>query len=108
MRISLSTSAARHIAEVLGSRPDALGLRLGLKASGCSGFRYEFEPAEAVEEDDEVLVTQGVTLIVSRQCRPFLEGMHLDYIREGLNQRLAVTNPNVTAECGCGESFAVS
>ncbi len=109
MPITLTERAARHVEKML-ARPeaaDAHGLRLGIKASGCSGFAYVVDYAEEIGEQDIVLESHGVKVVVAQQHRPFLEGTEVDYVRDGINFRFDFRNPNVRDLCGCGESFAV-
>jgi len=82
-------------------------LRLGVRKSGCSGYAYVVEPAQQVNDDDLQFDDQGVRLVVSRDSLPILDGMELDYRKEGLNEAFKFNNPNVKDSCGCGESFSV-
>ncbi len=109
MPVTLTERAARHVRKMLEHEEQvgAIGLRLGIKPSGCSGFAYRVDYAEEVGEDDQVIEMHGVKVVVARQHRPFLEGTEVDYVRDGLNQRFDFRNPNVRDLCGCGESFAV-
>lgn len=107
MAVQITEAAASHIRRTLSKENGAVALRLGVKASGCSGFEYTVGVADAVGEDDTVYEEHGAKVVVDRKSLPFLQGMEVDYIREGLNQRLEFRNPNVTASCGCGESFAI-
>lgn len=107
MTIMLTENAAKHVQNLLARNEGAIGLRLGVKASGCSGFGYTVELAEAPDDTDEVFEQHGVKVVISRKNLPFLAGMEVDYVRDGLNRRFDFRNPNVTGSCGCGESFAV-
>lgn len=107
MAVQITEAAANHIRRTLSKESGAVALRLGVKASGCSGFEYTVGVADTVGEDDTVYEGHGAKVVVDRKSLPFLQGMEVDYIREGLNQRLEFRNPNVTASCGCGESFAI-
>ncbi len=109
MPVTLTERAAKHVERMLAQqdRDAAVGLRLGIKTSGCSGFSYVVDYAERIGDDDEVVECHGVRVVVSRKHRPFLEGTEVDYVRDGLNQRFAFHNPNIRETCGCGESFAV-
>jgi iron-sulfur cluster assembly protein len=107
MGIQVTTRAAEHIRRSLARQGEALGLRLGVRTSGCSGFMYTVGYADAVTETDEVFQQHGVSVVVDRKSLPFLDGVEVDFIREGVNERFSFRNPNVTAECGCGESFSV-
>jgi len=108
MSIQVTERAAEHIRRSLEKHGNGIGLRLGVKTSGCSGFRYTVDYAESINEDDTVEETGGVRIVVDGKSRPFLDGMEVDFVREGLNQRFAFRNPNIAAECGCGESFSVA
>ena len=107
MSIQVTERAANHIREALAEHGSGVGLRLGVRTSGCSGFMYTVDYAETVDDNDTLFEQHGVAVVVDQKSLPFLEGMELDFIREGLNERFAFRNPNVTAECGCGESFSV-
>lgn len=107
MTIQVTERAAEHIRRSLERHGGGVGLRLGVRTSGCSGFMYTVGYADAVEADDTVLEQHGVAVVVDRKSLPFLDGLELDFVRDGLNERFSFRNPNVTAECGCGESFAV-
>ena len=107
MTIQLTERAADHIRDALARHGTGMGLRLGVRTSGCSGFMYTVDYADALGEDDMLVEQHGVSVVIDRKSLPFLEGMEVDFIREGLNERFSFRNPNVTAECGCGESFSV-
>lgn len=107
MTIQVTERAADHIRHALANHDGGVGLRLGIKTSGCSGFAYTVGYAESVDEGDSVFEERGVTVVVDRKSLPFLEGIEVDFVRDGLNERFSFRNPNVTAECGCGESFSV-
>jgi len=107
MAITLTEKAAKHVQGLAAKHPDILGLRLGVKPSGCSGLSYTVDGAKEIGEGDEVFEQHGVKLVVDRKSLPFLEGVEVDFVREGLNQRFAFNNPNAKGTCGCGESFAV-
>ncbi len=105
--IRLTDTAVRHVKDYLARHEGGVGLRLGVKTTGCSGFAYTVDYAEIVEETDEVIEQDGIKLLISRKSLPFLEGTEVDFIREGLNHRFDFRNPNVKDTCGCGESFTV-
>ena len=107
MSISLTASAAERVRSHLHSRGHGLGLRLGVKETGCSGFAYVVEYADATQPDDLMFETQGVRVYVDRSNLAFLDGTCIDFVRQGLNESFRFDNPNVKAECGCGESFTV-
>ena len=107
MTISLTESAAKHVQNFLAKRGKGVGLRLGVRTSGCSGMAYKLEFADAVDSEDLQFVSNGVTILVDQHSMPYLDGMELDYTREGLNEGFKFNNPNVKDSCGCGESFKV-
>lgn len=107
MAITLSDTAATHVANFLTKRGKGFGLRLGVRTSGCSGMAYKLEFVDEVNEDDLVFETNGVRVVVDAKSLPYLDGMELDYAREGLNEGFKFNNPNVKDQCGCGESFNV-
>jgi iron-sulfur cluster assembly protein len=105
--ISLTTNAAKHVQNFLIKRGKGVGLRLGVRTSGCSGMAYKLEFADAVDSEDLQFVSNGVTILVDQHSLPYIDGMELDYTREGLNEGFKFNNPNVKDACGCGESFKV-
>ncbi len=107
MAITLTDSAAKHVQNFLSKRGKGVGLRLGVRTSGCSGMAYKLEFADETGVDDLHFVSGGVTVLVDPKSLPYLDGMELDYTREGLNEGFKFNNPNVKDECGCGESFKV-
>lgn len=107
MAITLTEGAARHVANFIAKRGKGVGLRIGVRTSGCSGMAYKLEFADEVKSDDVEFSSNGVTLLVDPQSLPYIDGMELDYTREGLNEGFKFNNPNVKNECGCGESFGV-
>ncbi len=107
MAITLTENAARHVLAFLAKRGKGIGLRLGVRTSGCSGMAYKLEFADVAGDDDVKFESGGVTVLVDPQSLPYIDGMELDYTREGLNEGFKFNNPNVKNECGCGESFSV-
>ena len=107
MAISLTTSAAERIRSQLARRGSGLGLRLGIKSSGCSGFSYVVDFADETRADDLVFDSHGVKVFVDRTSLPAIDGTEVDFVRQGLNESFRFDNPNVRGECGCGESFSV-
>lgn len=102
------TEAARnHVHSFLTNRGHGLGVRLGVKTAGCSGLSYVLEFVDELQEGDEVFDNNGVKVIVDAKSLVYLNGTELDYAKEGLNEGFQFNNPNVSAECGCGESFHV-
>ena len=107
MAITLTENAAKQIRKQLAKRGKGLGLRIGVKKVGCSGFAYTFDYADEVRQDDQIFASLDANLVVDADSLPFLDGSRLDYIREGLNDSFRVDNPNVDSTCGCGESFSL-
>ena len=107
MSIVLTETAAQRIQSQLAKRGKGYGLRIGVKKSGCSGYAYVLDYADAPGEADEVFDAFGAKVVVAREHLAFLDGLTLDFQRDGLNEAFKFRNPNVTGECGCGESFAV-
>lgn len=108
MAISLTEAAARHVGEMLKKRGSGLGLRVGTKKSGCTGFAYVVDYADTVAGDDQVFESHGVKVVVDRASLPNLDGLEIDFVRSNLlNQGFEFRNPNVKDMCGCGESFSV-
>ena len=107
MGVSLTESAAKHVAGQLTSRGKGLGIRLGVTTSGCSGMAYVLEFVDELQNEDQVFEDFGVKVFIDPKSLVYLEGTELDFVKEGLNEGLQFRNPNVSAECGCGESFTV-
>jgi len=108
MNVQLTQAAARHVASMIAKRGRGLGLRIGTRKSGCSGFAYEVDYADAIEANDQVFESHGVKLIIDRQSLPLLDGMEVDYVKANvLHEGFEFHNPQVKETCGCGESFSV-
>ena len=107
MAISLTESAAHRIKSFLSSRGQGIGLRLGVRKTGCSGFAYVVNYADEVRPDDVMFEDRGVRVYVDRESLPLIDGTTVDFVKQGLNEAFRFRNPNVTGECGCGESFSV-
>lgn len=107
MAITMTEPAAKHVAAFLSNRGKGVGLRLGVKTSGCSGMAYVLEFADVLNDDDEVFIDKGVKVIVDKKSLLYLDGTELDFVKEGLNEGFEFNNPNIDGECGCGESFSV-
>ena len=107
MSISLTQNAAKQINKQLQKRGKGIGLKLGVKKSGCSGFAYVLDYADELGDGDVVFEEHGVKVVVNDADLKILTGIELDYSREGINEAFKFNNPNVTDSCGCGESFAV-
>jgi len=107
LAVTLTEKAATHVQNYIAKRGRGVALRIGVRTSGCSGFAYKLEFADAVNPDDHQFESHGVKVVVDPKSLPFLEGTQLDYTREGLNEGFKFSNPNIKDECGCGESFNV-
>ncbi|MBI4756691.1 MAG: iron-sulfur cluster assembly protein IscA [Betaproteobacteria bacterium] len=107
MAITLTESAARHVSSFLAKRGKGVGIRLGVRTSGCSGMAYKLEYADDMQSDDIVFESHGVKVLVDPKSLPYLDGTELDFARQGLNEGFRFNNPNVKDQCGCGESFNV-
>ncbi|HET7608037.1 MAG TPA: iron-sulfur cluster assembly protein IscA [Gammaproteobacteria bacterium] len=107
MSISLTQSAATRVRTYLEKRGSGVGLRVGVRRSGCNGWAYTIDYADSVAEGDVVFDQQGVKVVVDARSLELIDGTTVDFIKEGLNEAFKFRNPNVKGECGCGESFSV-
>lgn len=107
MAISLTDAAAGRVLSYLEKRDAAVGLRLGVTKTGCSGYSYVVNYAEEVAEGDIVFEDKGVTVVVDADALPLIDGTEVDFVKNGLNEAFSFRNPNTSGECGCGESFNV-
>jgi iron-sulfur cluster assembly protein len=107
MSITLTEQAARHVQATLAKRGKGVGVRVGVRTSGCSGLAYKLEFADAVNPEDHQFESHGVRVVVDPKSLQYIDGTELDYTREGLNEGFRFRNPRVKDECGCGESFNV-
>ena len=107
MAISLTPAAAERIKSFIHNRGHGVGLRLGIKKTGCSGYAYVVNYADEVRETDRVFEERGVTVIVDKDSLGYIDGTEVDFVKQGLNEAFKFRNPNVKGECGCGESFTV-
>lgn len=107
MAITLTETAADRVATFLANRGKGVGLRLGVKTTGCSGMAYTMEFADNIEDSDTVFEDHGLKIIIDPKSLVYLDGTELDYGKEGLNEGFKFSNPNESARCGCGESFTV-
>jgi len=105
--ITLTDQAADHVRHYL-SKGSGVGLRVGVKPTGCSGYQYVIEAAENIGDKDHVFESHGIKVVTDQQSMLYLAGTELDYVREGLNAGFKFKNPNVQETCGCGESFNIS
>jgi iron-sulfur cluster assembly protein len=109
MSVQLTESAASHVNRKLTERGAGVGLRLGTRKSGCTGYAYVVDYADGIGEQDEVFESHGVKVIVDKNSLPHLEGMTIDFVKtNALNEGFEFINPNVKDMCGCGESFDVN
>lgn len=107
MSIQITEKAAEHVKKFLEKRGKGVGLRLGVRTTGCSGMAYKLEFVDETAPEDTVFESYGFKVVVDPKSLPYLEGMELDFTREGLNEGFKFNNPNEKARCGCGESFTV-
>ncbi len=105
--VTLTEAAAKHVTAFLARRGKGVGLRLGVKTSGCSGMAYKLEFADAIAADDQVWESFGVKVIVDTKSLPYIDGTELDFVKEGLQSGFKFKNPNEKEHCGCGKSFKV-
>jgi iron-sulfur cluster assembly protein len=108
MAITLTPDAATHVQRSLSKRGKGVGLRVGVRTSGCSGLAYKLEFADQVHPEDLEFESHGVRVVVDPKSLQYIDGTELDYTREGLNEGFKFRNPKVKDECGCGESFNVA
>jgi iron-sulfur cluster assembly protein len=107
MAVTMTERAAKHVANFLARRGKGVGVRLGVRTSGCSGLAYKLEYADTVNPDDREFESHGVKIFVDPKSLVYLDGTELDFVREGLNEGFKFNNPNEKDRCGCGESFRV-
>jgi iron-sulfur cluster assembly protein len=107
MSVTMTPAAAERVQSFMKSRGKGLGLRLGIKTTGCSGLAYVLEFVDDLNEDDELFSISDVNIIIDAKSLVYLDGIELDFTKEGLNEGFKFTNPNAKGECGCGESFNV-
>lgn len=107
MTISITENAAKHVADQLDTRGHGLGIRVGVKTTGCSGMAYVLEFVDKLEVGDQVFEDQGVKIIVDPKSLVYIDGTQMDFVKQGVNEGFEFTNPNAKGECGCGESFSI-
>ena len=107
MAIQLTENAANQIRKALAKRGSGIGLRLGIKKVGCSGWAYTFDYADEIRSDDATFEAHEAKLVIDADSLPALEGSTLDFRKEGLKEAFKIENPNVDGTCGCGESFSM-
>jgi iron-sulfur cluster assembly protein len=107
MAISLTLKAAERVEKYLTYRGKGIGLRLGVKTTGCSGMAYTLEFVDEALLEDQIFESRGIKIMIDPKSLVYIDGTELDFEKEGLNEGFKFNNPNVKAECGCGESFTV-
>jgi iron-sulfur cluster assembly protein len=107
MAVTLTERAAAHVQKYIAKRGHGIGLRLGVRTTGCSGLAYVLEYADDTQPEDVQFESHGTRVIIDPKSLAFIDGTELDFVREGLNEGFQFNNPNVKNECGCGESFNV-
>lgn len=107
MAITMTDAAANRVRTFLENRGKGIGLRLGVRTTGCSGMAYVLEFVDQLNEEDQTFEHDGVKIIIDPKSLVYLDGTELDFAKEGLNEGFQFNNPNVKGECGCGESFNV-
>ena len=107
MSISLTEKAAKRAKRYLDSRGKGVGLKFGVKSTGCSGMAYILEFVDEVSPEDQVFESHGIIILVDPKSLIYIDGTELDFVKEGVNDVFQFNNPNVKDSCGCGESFTV-
>lgn len=107
MAITLTAAAAERVRHFIAERGQGIGLRLGVRKTGCSGFAYVVNYADEARDDDRIFDCHGVRVLVDPESLALIDGTEVDFVRHGLNEAFRFRNPNVRGECGCGESFSV-
>lgn len=105
--ITLTERAAKHVSDFLKNRGHGKGIRVGIRTAGCSGLAYVLEFVDEPEATDERYESHGVNIFIDPKSLVYLDGLQMDFVKEGLNEGFQFSNPNQTGECGCGESFTV-
>jgi len=107
MNITFTDNAIKRFKQNLEKKPDAVGLRISIKATGCNGYAYILDYASEVNQTDELYKVSDISILVDQESLPYIKGTEIDFVKEGLNEGFEFNNPNAKAECGCGESFTV-
>ncbi len=107
MAISLTEPAAQRVRSYLSERGKGVGLRVGVRKTGCNGYSYVINYAEQIDADDVVFEDRGVTVVVDAKSLELIDGTEVDFVKNGLNEAFSFRNPNISGECGCGESFSI-
>ncbi|MFL2545946.1 MAG: iron-sulfur cluster assembly protein IscA [Candidatus Rariloculaceae bacterium] len=107
MSISLTPSAVERVQSYLEKRGHGLGLRVGVRKTGCSGYAYTIDYADSIDPNDIVFDGQGIKVVVDNDSLQLIDGTEVDFVKQGINEAFKFRNPNIKGECGCGESFSV-
>jgi iron-sulfur cluster assembly protein len=107
MAVTMTERAAKHVAGFIQKRGKGLGLRVGVRTTGCSGMAYKLEYVDAESPEDQRFESHGVKIYVDPKSLAYIDGTELDFVREGLNEGFQFNNPREKDRCGCGESFRV-
>jgi len=107
MAVTLTETAAKHVASQLANRGKGVGIRIGVTTTGCSGMAYVLEFVDELTANDAVFEDHGVRIVVDPKSLVYLDGTEMDFVKTGINEGFEFRNPNVKGECGCGESFTV-
>jgi len=107
MAVSLTKSAAERVRSYLKRRGGGIGLRVGVRRTGCSGWAYIVDYADSVDLDDIVFDADDLKVVVDKSSLELIDGTEIDFVKEGINEAFKFRNPNTKSECGCGESFSV-
>ena len=107
MAITLTDSAAERVRTYIDKRGKGIGLRLGVTLTGCSGYSYVINYADEIADSDVIFEDKGITVIVDPDALKLIDGTEVDFVKNGLNEAFSFRNPNISGECGCGESFTV-
>ena len=107
MTVSITPAASQRMRQFLERTPDAVGVRFGVRRTGCSGFGYVVDLAERLDDGDSLVQVDGIPVVIDTRSLPLVDGTVIDFQRQGLNAGFVFHNPNATGQCGCGESFTV-
>lgn len=105
--ITLTPAAAERVSGFIEQESNSVGLRFGVKQTGCNGYAYVINITDKVASNDKVFEDRGIKIIVDEESLPFLQGTEIDFVKQGLNEAFQFRNPKVKGECGCGESFSI-